>query len=216
MVSNDNIKKIDGIDLTIDLEEKKTLIVEEELSFFNLKEEKKNESSNVNQKEKEGKKFLSKRSKNDSFRVNIEKNVLEVKRVVKVNKGGRRFRFTSLLLFRNEDKNSVAYVRSGGKEVGLSMKKALNKAQKKAINYFPINLRTIPRGIKVKYKASIIFMKPSPPGSGIKAGGILNTFFKYLKIKDVTAKIYGSHCKDTVIRAAFIAMDKITGKKYDH
>ncbi|CAG8788196.1 16930_t:CDS:2, partial [Racocetra fulgida] len=65
-------------------------------------------------------------------------------------------------------------------------------------------------------KATKIFLKPTPPGSGIKASVLLNHLFKYLEIKDVSAKIIGSRNKLNVIRATFLALDKLTGKKYDY
>jgi len=45
---------------------------------------------------------------------------------------------------------------------------------------------------------------------------VLNTLFKYLEIKDISAKIIGSRNRLNVIRAAFLALDKLTGKKYDY
>ena len=60
----------------------------------------------------------------------------------------------------------------------------------------------------------MIFLKPTPPGSGIKAGGVLDKLFRYLEIKDVSAKIIGSSNNLNVIRVAFMALDKLTGKKY--
>ena len=77
-------------------------------------------------------------------------------------------------------------------------------------------MRTIPHDICINYKATTIFFKPTPPGHGIRAGGILNKLFKYLEIKDVSAKIIGSRNKLNVIRAAFLALDKLTGKKYNY
>ncbi|MDR1670485.1 MAG: hypothetical protein LBR43_02030 [Spiroplasmataceae bacterium] len=147
----------------------------------------------------------------------IKSEILTNKRVVKVTKGGRRFSFTSLVLVKDEEKNAVAFAHSGGKEVMTAFRKSLRKAQKKAIAYFPANTRTIPRDVTVKYKATKIFLKPTPPGSGIKASETLSKLFKYLGIKDVSAKIIGSRRnKLNVVRAAFLALDQLTGKKYDY
>jgi small subunit ribosomal protein S5 len=97
-----------------------------------------------------------------------------------------------------------------------SFRKTAREGQKKLISYWPHPPRTIPHDIWVSYKATKIFLKPTPPGSGIKAGSLLNQLFKYLEIKDVSAKIIGSRNKLNVIRAAFLALDKLTGKKYDY
>jgi small subunit ribosomal protein S5 len=149
-------------------------------------------------------------------RPQLQKSTLETKRVVKVTKGGRRFSFTALVLIKDEDKKAVAYGQAGGKEVITSLQKSYRQAQKKLITYFSTPPRTIPREVLVNYNATTIFLKPAPPGNGIKAGNILNKLFKYLEIKDVSAKIMGSRNKSNVIRAAFIALDKLTGKKYDY
>ncbi|WNE40552.1 MAG: hypothetical protein mread185_000009 [Mycoplasmataceae bacterium] len=147
----------------------------------------------------------------------IKSEMLTNKRVVKVTKGGRRFSFTSLVLVKDEEKNAVAFAHSGGKEVMTAFRKSLRKAQKKAITYFPANTRTIPRDIVVKYKATKLFLKPTPPGSGIKASENLSKLFKYLGIKDISAKIIGSRRnKLNVVNAAFLALDQLTGKRYDY
>jgi len=144
------------------------------------------------------------------------REVLETTRPVKVTKGGRRFSFTSLVLIKDKEKKAVAYARGKGKETMVALQKACRKAQKKLISYFPNPPRTIPYQILVKDGATKIFLKPAPPGSGIKAGGVLSKLFKYLEIKDVSAKIIGSRNKMNVIRVAFLALDKLTGKKYEY
>jgi len=105
----------------------------------------------------------------------------------------------------------------GGKEASSAFHKSLRKGQKRLITYFSTPPRTIPRDIVVKYKATKLFLKPAPPGSGIKASAVLSRLFKFLEIKDVSAKIIGSRRnKLNVIRAAFLALDKLTGKKYEY
>jgi small subunit ribosomal protein S5 len=147
----------------------------------------------------------------------VKKEALEIKRVVKVTKGGRRFSFTSLVLVKDEEKKAVGFACAGGKEVVTAIKKSSREAQKKLITYFPKKTRTIPRDITVRYKATKIFLKPTPPGSGVKAGGVLNKLFKFLEIEDISAKILGSRSnKLNVMRAAFKALNSLTGKKYDY
>ncbi|CAJ0914563.1 1298_t:CDS:10 [Entrophospora sp. SA101] len=164
---------------------------------------------------KTNRKFRDKEKRSFS-RYRFQKETLQTKRVVKVTKGGRRFSFTSLVLIKDEEKKGVAFARAGGKEVISALQKATRKAEKKLLNYFPTPSRTIPCDILVSYKATKLFLKPAPPGNGIKAGGILSKLFKYLEIKDVSIKIIGSRNKLNVIRAAFLALDKLTvsvGKK---
>jgi small subunit ribosomal protein S5 len=120
-------------------------------------------------------------------------------------------------LIKDEEKRAVSFAHEGGKETMIAFFKSLRKAQKKLITYFPTPVRTIPYDIVVKYKATKLFLKPTPPGSGIKASRALSQLFKFLEIKDISAKIIGSRRnKLNVIRAAFLALDKLTGKKYEY
>lgn len=159
----------------------------------------------------DGRRVIAGRRTDQQF---LEKEILETKRVVKVTKGGRRFSFSGLVLARDPEKKTVAFSFVKSKEMGTILRKALFRAKKRMINYFPDLTRTIPSQILVKYKSTSVFFKPTPRGSGIKAGGVLNVFFKYLDIKDVSAKIMGSRNKLNVIRAAFLALDRLTGKRY--
>ena len=187
----------------------------------NKNEEKKKEKEEFNSQTKGEKSDLPsgnlRKEERRTSRSHLQIETLETKRVVKVTKGGRRFSFTSLVLVKDENKKAVAFAHAGGKEVIIAIRKASREAQKKLTTYFSSPPRSIPRDILVSYKATKIFLKPAPPGSGIKAGGVLNKLFKFLEIKDVSSKIIGSRQnKLNVIRAAFMALDKLTGKKYDY
>ena len=146
----------------------------------------------------------------------LQSEILKTGKPVKVTKGGRRFSFTRLVLIKDESSKAVAYAYSGAKQAMFAFGKAIRKAQKKLTTYFPIPPRTIPRDIVVDYKATRLVLKPTPPGNGIKASKELSTLFKYLGIKDVSVKIIGSSNKLNVIRAVFLALDELTGKKYDY
>jgi small subunit ribosomal protein S5 len=149
--------------------------------------------------------------------VRLETERLETKRPVTVTKGGRRFSFTSLVLVKDGGKKAIAFACAGGKDAITAFRKSVQKAQKKLLTYFPEPVQTIPYQVLVKDGATKVFLKPAPPGNGIRAGGILSKLFKYLEIKDISAKIIGSRRnKLNVIRAAFMCLDKLTGKKYDY
>lgn len=146
----------------------------------------------------------------------LQSELLETKRVTKVTKGGRRFSFATLTLLKDESQKKVSFSYRGSKDMVGSLRKSFQEGRKKLINYWKNIPRTIPHEILINYKATKIFLKPAPPGSGIKAGSVLNKLFKYLEIKDISAKIIGSRNKLNVIRAAFLALDKLTGKKYNY
>ena len=68
-------------------------------------------------------------------KTHLQSEVLETKRVVKVTKGGRRFGFASLSLFKDEEQKKIAFSYRGGKEMISSLRKAAREGQKKLINY---------------------------------------------------------------------------------
>jgi small subunit ribosomal protein S5 len=157
---------------------------------------------------KDRKVFLD--NKNEDF---IQQEMLQLKRVTKVTKGGRRFHFSVLMLVKDDKKKAIGFAVAKGNEVSTAIKKAVRKAKKNLVTFFPAETRTVPYDILYKFKATKIMIKPAPLGNGIKAGSSLNTIFKFLEIKDVSAKIIGSNNKLNVVRGAFLALDKLTGKR---
>ncbi len=143
----------------------------------------------------------------------IQQEMLQLKRVTKVTKGGRRFHFSALMLVKDEKRKAVGFACAKGNEVSSAMKKAVRRAKRKMVSYFPEGTRTIPHDIFLKFKSTRIMMKPAPLGNGIKVGSSLNAIFKFLEIKDVSAKIIGSNNRLNVVRGTFLALDNLTGKK---
>ena len=177
--------------------------------------EKGNRTENLNESKKR-----ERWGKGNSETRQLQSEILKTGRPVKVTKGGRRFSFTRLVLIKDESSKAVAYAYSGGKEAMIAFRKALRKAQKKLITYFPLPPRTIPRDVVIKYKTIKLFLKPAPLGNGIKASKELSKLFTFVGIKDISAKLICSHQakknKLNVIRAGFLALDELTGKKYDY
>lgn len=140
-----------------------------------------------------------------------EQEILQIKRVTKVTKGGRQLRFTALVLVK--EGKGIAFGLARGTDVVTAIRKAVSQAKKKATSYFLEAPRTIPYDFKYSFKATKIYFRPAPAGSGIIAGGAINLIFKYLGIHDVSAKIIGSNNKLNVVRCTFQALDKITKRK---
>jgi small subunit ribosomal protein S5 len=192
------------------IEENNQIIQTEENKPEEIKLEERKEKNNFVPK------TLRKERKNNerkSFSSYLEREVLKTYRPVKVTKGGRQFHHTALVLVKDKEKKSISYAHEGGKERMIALQKAYRKAQKNLTDYFPNRPHTIPRDIEVKYNSTKLILKPAPLGSGIKAGETLTKIFKYLEIKDVSAKIIGSRNKLNVTRAIFLALEKLTQKK---
>lgn len=102
-------------------------------------------------------------------REEFEEVIVDIGRVTKVVKGGRRFRFTALVVVGNK-KGLVGFGFGKAKEVPDAMKKAVDDAFK---NIVEIKLKgsTIPHDVEVKYNASKILLKPASEGTGVIAGG---------------------------------------------
>lgn len=143
----------------------------------------------------------------------VQQEMLQLKRVTKVTKGGRRFHFTSLMLVKDNTNGMVGFSLASGNEVSTAIKKAVKKARKNLVSFSPIVARTVPHDIFFKFKSTRIMIKPAPVGNGIKAGSSLASIFKFIGIKDVTAKVIGSNNRLNVTTAGFLALKKMNWKK---
>jgi len=145
--------------------------------------------------------------------LSLEKESLQIDRISRQTKGGIRFRFRVLILVKDKEKKSISFAQAKGNDVATAIRKATKQAKKRLITYFIDTPRTIPYHITNHFKATQILLKPAPAGTGIIAGNTLNLVFKYLGVKDISAKVIGSTNKLNVVKCVFQALDKITGQK---
>lgn len=133
----------------------------------------------------------------------FDEKVIEIQRVSRVVKGGRRIRFRALVVI-GDHKGRIGMGVAKANEVAEAVRKATAQAKKCLINVPVIN-GTIPHEILVKYGASRIMLKPASLGTTIVAGGSLRTVAELAGITDLLAKIHGSSNKINNVRAAFKA-----------
>jgi len=140
-------------------------------------------------------------------REEFEEVVVNIGRVTKVVKGGRRFRFNALMVVGNK-KGQVGYGFGKAKEVPDAIKKAVEDAFK---NLVTINLKgtTIAHDIEVKYNASKIILKPAKEGTGVKAGGAARPVLELAGIRDILSKQLGSTNPSNVVRATIKALTSV-------
>lgn len=119
----------------------------------------------------------------------IEK-VVEVKRVSKVVKGGRRFSFSALVVV-GDGKGRVGAGLGKANEVIEAVRKGTEKAQK-SMTAFSIYKNSIPHQVTGRHGAARILMKPSPPGRGIISSGAVRAVVEAIGVKDINAKALGS------------------------
>ncbi len=132
-----------------------------------------------------------------------EKN-LEVARVTRVTKGGKRMRFRVLTVIGNR-KGRVGFGLAKGVDVAAATSKATSAARKSLLTV-PLVRETIPHAVEAKFSAARILLKPAPIGTGIKAGGAVRPVLELAGIPNVVSKILGSSNKANNVKATFLAL----------
>ena len=139
----------------------------------------------------------------------MDKRLVHVRRVTKVVKGGRRFRFTALVIVGNR-KGLVGVGYGKAKEVPDAIRKAVDDAFKNIVEV-KTKGSTIAHDVEVKYNASRILLKPASEGTGVIAGGSTRPIVELAGIKDILTKSLGSNNSANVVRATIKALTMLKG-----
>lgn len=137
-----------------------------------------------------------------------QQRLIDIRRVAKVVKGGRRFGFSALVVVGDEQKGLIGIGIGKGVEVPAAIDKA-NKAARSNMIRVELNGDTLFREVTAKHGATKIFMKPAAQGTGIIAGGAMRAVFEVLGVKNVLAKTFGSSNPINVVRATIRGLSKI-------
>lgn len=140
----------------------------------------------------------------------IEK-VVHIRRVAKVIKGGKHFRFNAVTVV-GDDNGKVGIGYGKGAEVPDAVRKA-NLSARKHMFLVPLRGRTVPQMAIAKFGASQVLIKPAAPGTGIIAGGSVRAVLEAAGVRDVLTKSLGSPNPINVVKATFIALQSMHDPK---
>lgn len=146
----------------------------------------------------------------DQGKKEFEQKTIEISRVTRVVAGGKRMRFRALIVI-GDKKGRVGIGVRKGVDVSEAMNKAVNAAKKNMITV-PLHNNTIPHEIKLKYKSSVVFLKPAKPGTGVIAGGAIRQVLDLVGVKNVLSKMLGSSNKINNVMATYLALSKMKPK----
>jgi small subunit ribosomal protein S5 len=150
-------------------------------------------------------------SRIDSSELNLNDKLINVNRVAKVMKGGKRLRFSALVVT-GDGAGHVGVGIGKANEVPTAISKGGAQARKNLIKV-PLAGSTIPHEVTIEHGAATVMLKPAVPGTGVIAGGSIRAVLEACGIKDILTKSLGNSNHINVARATIVALTSLKNPK---
>ena len=147
----------------------------------------------------------------DPSELTLKEKMIHINRVAKVMKGGKRLRF-SVLVVTGDGKGCVGLGMDKAGEVPVAISKAGAMARKNLIEV-PLAGTTMPHEMRVKFGASEVLLQPAAVGTGIIAGGSVRAVLEAVGVKDILTKSLGSPNRINVAKATMKALSQLKDPK---